>query len=119
MRRYIASIYFNRNNDEIKCFASIFCCIGKPGTCPKLTDLVNGTTTCSLSNGKVPSYGDSCSFICESHFKLIGSDIRTCQGNGSWSGTQATCKRGGWNLLILYASMYVCVCMYVCTGLLP
>ena len=38
--------------------------------------------------------GDTCSFTCNTGYELIGSDTRTCQSNGSWSGSDAVCRRG-------------------------
>ncbi|XP_078343383.1 E-selectin-like [Oculina patagonica] len=35
--------------------------------------------------------GDACEFACERGYDLIGSDIRRCNGNGSWTGTQPRC----------------------------
>jgi len=38
--------------------------------------------------------GDSCSFTCVIGFTLTGSSTRTCQNDGTWSGTEAICRRG-------------------------
>ena len=38
--------------------------------------------------------GDTCSFTCNTGYELTGSDTRTCQSNGSWSGTNTVCRRG-------------------------
>ena len=38
--------------------------------------------------------GDTCNFTCNTGYELTGSDTRTCQSNGSWSGSDAICKRG-------------------------
>ena len=59
-----------------------------------LTNMVNGAIDCSLGDDGIPSYGDTCSFTCETGFKLTGSDTRTCQSNGNWSGNTAICKEG-------------------------
>ena len=50
----------------------------------------------SCSSGRVGvSYaGDTCSFICNTGYELIDSDTRTCQSNGSWTGTDVMCSRG-------------------------
>ena len=35
--------------------------------------------------------GAIASFTCDKGYKLEGSAERTCQGNGEWTGTDATC----------------------------
>ena len=49
---------------------------------------------CSLGDDRLPSYKDTCSFTCNTGYELTGSDIRTCQSNGSWSGSDDVCRRG-------------------------
>jgi len=39
--------------------------------------------------------GDTCSFTCNTGYELTGSDTRTCQSDGSWSGRDDVCRRGG------------------------
>ena len=60
--------------------------------CPSLTDPSNGVINCSLGDDGVSSYEDTCSFTCNTGYELTGSDTRTCQSNGSWSGSDATCS---------------------------
>ena len=57
--------------------------------CFTLNDPNNGTITCSLGDDVVPSYEDTCSFTCNTGYELTGSDTRTCQSDGSWSGSDA------------------------------
>ena len=38
--------------------------------------------------------GDTCSFTCNTGYELTGSDTRTCQSDGSWSGSNVTCNIG-------------------------
>ena len=38
--------------------------------------------------------GDTCSFTCNTGYEVTGSDTRTCQSNGSWSGSDKLCSRG-------------------------
>ena len=48
---------------------------------------------CSLGGDGVPSYNDICTFTCNAGYELSGSFIRTCQSDGSWSGTDTLCTR--------------------------
>ena len=63
-------------------------------SCSSLSKPNNGMISCSLGDDGVPSHEDTCSFICNTGYKLIGSDTRICQSNGSWSGSDAMCNRG-------------------------
>ena len=49
---------------------------------------------CSSGIVGVGYEGDTCSFTCNTGYELTGSDTRTCQSDGSWSGTDDVCKRG-------------------------
>ena len=49
---------------------------------------------CSLGDDGVPSYEDTCNFTCNTGYELISNNSRTCQSNGSWSGTDSVCSRG-------------------------
>jgi len=62
--------------------------------CSSLTDPNNGVMTCSLGDNGVPSYEDTCSFTCNTGYELTGSDTRSCQSDGSWSGRGTICRRG-------------------------
>ena len=61
--------------------------------CSLLTNPKNGVINCSLGDDGVPSYEDTCSFKCNTGYKLTGNYTRTCQGDGSWSGS-VVCRRG-------------------------
>ena len=63
-------------------------------SCSSLTDPNYGMINCSLGDDGVPSYEDTCSFTCNTGYELTGSDIRTCQSDGSWSGSNGVCLRG-------------------------
>ena len=52
---------------------------------------INGAINCSLGGDGVSSYEDTCSFTCNTGYELTGSDTRTCQSDGSWSGSQVSC----------------------------
>jgi len=62
--------------------------------CPSLTDPNNGTITCSVGDDGNPSYEDTCSFTCNTGYELTGSDTRTCQSDGNWSGSDDVCRQG-------------------------
>ena len=61
---------------------------------PLLSDPDNGAITCLLGHDGVPSFEDTCSFTCNTGYELTGSDTRTCQSDGSWSGSETLCIRG-------------------------
>ena len=71
--------------------------------CPSLDNPSNGMISCSLGDDGVPSYEDTCSFTCNTGYELTGNDTRTCQSNGSWSGSDAICSRGK------YVHSFICV----------
>ena len=57
--------------------------------CPPLTAPDNGMISCTGNE-----VGDTCTISCDDGYELGGSETRTCQGDGSWSGTDATCSAG-------------------------
>ena len=59
-------------------------------TCPSLTTPANGMMNCSLGDGGA-NPGEACTFTCNTGYWLMGSDTRTCQSSGNWSGSDATC----------------------------
>ena len=59
--------------------------------CSPLTTPSNGLISCSGDGD--PSYGDTCNFTCDIGYELTGSESRTCQINGTWSGSIAMCNR--------------------------
>ena len=44
------------------------------------------------SVGKNTTFPNSIVFDCDDGFILLGSNIRNCQANGTWSGNQAFCE---------------------------
>ena len=47
---------------------------------------------CTLEDAKDPSYEDTCSFTCNTGYKILtGSTERTCESDGSWSGSPVSC----------------------------
>ena len=62
--------------------------------CDDLLTPANGEiTSCSSGRVGVGYEGDTCSFTCETGYGLIGISPRTCQSNGSWSGSDDVCER--------------------------
>ena len=55
--------------------------------CPALSDPENGAV--SITGTGV---GDTATYTCNSGYELSGSDTRTCQSNGEWSGSAPTCE---------------------------
>ena len=55
---------------------------------------MNGKLVCSLGDDRIHSYEDTCSFTCNTGYELIGSDTRTCQSDGTWSGSDSMSRRG-------------------------
>ena len=63
--------------------------------CDNLSTPANGEiTSCTSGRIGVGYEGDTCSFTCNTSYELTGSDTRTCQSDGSWSGTGTTCTDG-------------------------
>ena len=62
--------------------------------CDHLLTPSNGNTSCSSGRVGEGYEGDTCSFTCNTGYELNGSDTRTCQSNGSWSGIKVTCRKG-------------------------
>ena len=77
-----------------------------------LTNPHNGMINCLLGDDGVPSYEDTCSFTCNTGYELTGSDTRTCQSNGNWSGSDDVCRRG------IYILNYIVCCLDTHLGLL-
>ena len=69
----------------------VFSLIFSVVSCILLPNPNNGTINCSLGDDGVPSYEDTCSFTCNTGYELTGSSERTCQSNGSWSGSSVSC----------------------------
>ena len=63
-------------------------------SCPELNNPKNGMIKCQSKEVKEYLYEDTCSFTCNTGYELTGSDTRTCQSDGSWSGRESTCEKG-------------------------
>ena len=73
-------------------------------SCPSLDNPSNGTVNCSLGDDEILSYEDTCNFTCDTGYGLTGNDTRTCQSDGSWSGSDAVCSRGKYMTSIVYTN---------------
>ena len=73
-----------------------------------------GAVTCSLNNYEAPSYEVTCSFTCNTGYELIGSSKRTCQSDGSWSGTNTMCRSE--DCLYVNVLCNVCTHLRMCVG---
>ena len=62
------------------------------------------TVSCGSDDATIGYEGDTCSFTCNIGYELTGSDTRTCQSDGSWSGIDNVCRRG----------KYVPYCLILC-----
>ena len=60
-------------------------------SCSSLIDPNNGMMNCSLGDDNITSYEDTCGFTCNTGYQQIGSSQRTCQSDGSWSGSPVSC----------------------------
>ena len=68
--------------------------------CDNVSAPANGEiTSCSSGRVGVGYEGDTCSFTCNTGYELTGSDTRTCQSDGSWSGSDDVCRRGMYKVI--------------------
>ena len=60
--------------------------------CDNLLTPSNGEiASCSSGSTGMGYEGDTCSFTCNTGYELTGSPQRTCQSDGSWSGSPVSC----------------------------
>ena len=69
--------------------------------CPALSDPENGAVSTTGTG-----VGDTATYTCNSGYELSGSDTRTCQSNGEWSGSAPTCE-GKYSILQVYNGLIV------------
>ena len=67
--------------------------------CQPLTDIGNGSITCSLGDDGVPSYQDTCDITCNTGYVLDGNATRTCLVDHTWSGADDECLKGNNDVL--------------------
>ena len=99
--------YTTRHTYAIHCKLSIILLNLFVVSCPNLSQPENGLINCSLGDDGVISYEDTCSFICSTGYELTGSDTRTCQSDGSWSGSYDVCRRGNYTHVGIYVQQAV------------
>ena len=56
--------------------------------CPNLMDPTNGMVSFSATTS-----GSSATYTCNTGYQLDGASTRTCQSDGTWSGSAPTCTR--------------------------
>ena len=56
-------------------------------TCPDLDDPADGSVNYLVAVGSTAEYA------CNEGFELVGTNTRTCQSDGTWSGEAPTCQR--------------------------
>jgi len=78
--------------------------------CPSLTSSI-GTYRCNLGSDEVISYEDICGIVCKTGYEMTGSDTRTCQSDGSWSGSDGVCRRG-MRMFTCKLNYYYYVCQF-------
>ena len=69
----------------------MFTCMYVIVNCSLLNMPNNGIINCSLGDDGISSYEDTCSYTCNTGYELTGSSERTCQSDGSWSGSPVSC----------------------------
>ena len=63
--------------------------------CNDLSTPANGEiASCSSGRTGVGYERDTCIFTCNTGYEVTGSDTRTCQSDGNWTGGDVVCRRG-------------------------
>ena len=78
----------------------MFAYVVKGIQCHILSTPANAMMMCSSGRVGVGYEGDTCNLTCNTGYELTGSETKTCQSNGSWSGTGVRCETG--NLYMLF-----------------
>jgi len=68
--------------------------------CPVLGDLDNGKIRCLLGKDGTPTEGDTCVYVCDDGIVMTGNVVRRCQNDGTWSGSEPTCERGQYIMIM-------------------
>ena len=89
----------NLNNDLciyiIMCIVMYSNCIstGIPAVCLDLVDPDNGRVNYETQEGSTTTQESLATYICNTGYQLNGTSSRTCQSDGTWSGSAPTCTR--------------------------
>ena len=46
------------------------------------------------------TFGSVATYMCNDSFMLTGTDTRTCQADGTWSGDNPTCGESEWYISV-------------------
>lgn len=65
--------------------------------CSDVDQLNNGVITYSSGSQSRRPFNSTANYACELGYNLVGQAMRTCQGDGSWSGQEPVCE-GEWSL---------------------
>ena len=75
-------------------------------TCQMPPNPMNGMINCSLGDDGVLSYEDICDTFCNTGYEIqAGDDMITCESDGIFNGTSATCGRGVYHVKILLSKL--------------
>ena len=69
-------------------FLSIILYVSYIGLCPELTNPANGSV---LTHDNTQD--STATYTCNTGYQLTGNSTRTCQFDGTWSGSSPTCTR--------------------------
>ena len=63
--------------------------------CPSLNAPSNGMISClPLGGDGLHDPGDTCTYTCDTGYEITGNSTRSCQSDGTWSGSDTMCARG-------------------------
>ena len=94
MHKYICALFLSSDN-----LYNLLCTFTEI-QCDNLLLPANGEIVSCISGRVGVGYeGDTCNFTCNTGYELTGGDTRTCQSNGSWSGSDDVCRQGSCHAL--------------------
>ena len=78
----------------------------------------HGSVACNFEEDRFTTSPWICQYTCMDGFKLIGNTSRTCQSDGLWSGSGATCYRGVHSISALINYSHKCKDFYKLVGMI-